>query len=111
MAPVVPRVATTRLGTVCPATQLRLEAFGRALPEGQTARKLGAVVLVTVTLRIAEETPFAGTPPAPVTWTAMLPPASSLLPAFAWPLPDRVSVILAGVSATSCPDVPLGGAK
>src|SRR5881396_1176031 len=100
----------TRLGTVCPATQLRLEAFGRALPEGQTVRKLGAVVL-TVTLRIAEETPFAGTPPAPVTWIAMLPPASSLLPAFGWPLPDRVSVILVGVSATSCPAVPLGGAK
>src|SRR2546427_1547733 len=101
----------TRLGTVCPATQLRLEAFGRVFAEGQTVRKLGAVVLVTVTLRIAEETPFGGTPPAPVTWMARLPPGPSLLPALGWPLPDRVSVILAGVNATSCPPVPLGGAK
>src|SRR5439155_857384 len=94
----------TRLGTVCPAIQLRLEAFGRVLPEGQTVRKLGAVVVVTVMLRIAEEAPFAGTPPAPVTWTAMLRGAPGVRPATVrlrdWPAPTAPPELLVSSKRT-----------
>ena len=59
----MPRPTVTRFGIVCPATQFRLEALGRGVPPGQTVRKDGAVVLVTVVLRTTAVTPVAGTPP------------------------------------------------
>src|SRR6267378_4335519 len=102
----------TRLGTVWPATQFRVEAVGRVRPVGQTVKTLDAVVLVTVTLRIAAEAPVAGTPPAPVTWMSSAPLGPTVLLSFGKPLPGRVSVMRAGVSsATCCPAVPLGAAK
>src|SRR5438309_2350 len=105
MAPVVPSVATVRFGTVVPAIQLRSDARGRVAVDGYTVRKLAAVVLVTVTFRMAPETPVAGTPPTPRTWTSSVPPAASVLPALGWPLPTRVSVIRAGVNPTCPPAV------
>src|SRR3977135_4450415 len=102
----------TRLGTVWPATQFKLEAVGlEAAPVGHAVKKLAAVVLVTVTLRITADTPVAGTPPAVVTWIARLEPAPCLLPAWGRRLPERVSCMRAGVNATSCPAVPLGVEK
>ena len=106
-----PTGTMTRLGTVWPAAQFRLEAVGRARPAGHTVKKLGAVVWVAVTLRIAAETPVGGTPPAFVTWISSVLPAPTVIPAFGNPLPERVSVMRAGVSATSWPAVPLGAAK
>src|ERR1700674_634891 len=99
--PVVASMGTnTRFGTVTPAVQLRFEAVGRDRPVGQTVKKLAAVVFVAVTLRIAPETPVAGTPPTPRTRTLSVVPAVRVLPALVWPLPARVSVIRAGVNAT-----------
>src|ERR1700688_3335249 len=100
------RGTMTRFGTVTPPVQFKLEAVGRLALVGQMVRKLGAVVLVTVTFKIAAETPAIGTPPAPVTWTVRVPAGPSVLPALGCPLPARVSVIRAGVSATSPPAVP-----
>src|SRR5207245_6124523 len=36
--PAVPTLTTTRLGTVCPARKLRLDAVGRVVPVGKTVR-------------------------------------------------------------------------
>ncbi len=52
------------LGTVCPATKLRLEAVGRAVFAGHTVRKLECVGFTTVTLS-ATEVASAGTPASP----------------------------------------------
>src|ERR1700730_1142822 len=67
--PPVPSATWTRLGTVLPAVQLRLDATGRVTPVGKTVRKLAPVVLVTVTLTTTAEAPV-GTPPCPVTCTS-----------------------------------------
>jgi len=39
--PFAPILATTRLGTVCPAAKLRLEGVGRDVKVGHSIRKLG----------------------------------------------------------------------
>src|SRR5215831_7521495 len=72
--PPEPTLTMTRLGTVWPPTKLRLDAVGWVAPAGQTVRKLGAVGLVTVTLRATADTPVAGTPPTPVTWRLRVTP-------------------------------------
>src|SRR2546425_13021419 len=97
-----------RLGTVQPATQLRLETTGMVPPAAHAVRKLAAVVLVTVAFRTTPDTPELGTPPAPVTWTLRVLPAARVDPAFACPLPARVSVIRAGGTATYPPAVETG---
>src|SRR2546427_13023826 len=85
MAPVVPRVATTRFGMVSRAVQLRSDASGRVAVEGETVKKLGAVVLVTVTL-MTTAVAVPGTGETPPTWRVYVPPG----PSVAWP---RVSAI------------------
>src|SRR5258708_38194299 len=67
------------------------------MPAGQTIRKLGAVVSVTVTLRSTALTPLDGTPPCPRTWTFRVAPGPS------GPPPRRVSRIRAGTSARYAP--------
>src|SRR5262249_22813662 len=71
--PLLPRATSTRLGTVRPGVQLRLETVGWGGPTGQMLRKLEAVVSVTVTLRNTAETSAVGTPPRPATWTLSVP--------------------------------------
>src|ERR1700730_397854 len=109
--PPVPTGTKTRLGIVCPAVQFKFDELGWATPLGHTVRKLVALVRVTVTLRIAADTPFTGAPPAPVTCTLRVVPALRVMPALGCPLPGRVSVIRAGVRATSPPALPLGAEK
>src|ERR1700730_3747472 len=109
--PPAPTGTNTRFGIVCPLVQFKFDEFGWATPLGHTVRKLAALVRVTVTLRIAADTPLRGTPPAPVTCTLRVVPAPNVWPALGWPLPARVSVIRAGVSATSPPALPLGAEK
>ena len=72
--PEVPTGTMTRLGTVLPPTQFKFEESGRTEPVGQTVKKLCAVVSVTVTFKATADTPLAGTPPPPVTWTSNVPP-------------------------------------
>src|ERR1700676_1696410 len=86
----------TRLGTVSPATKLRLEATGCVAPDGHTVRKLVAVGLVTVTFNTTADTPEEGTPPlvvpvglVPVAWMVRVPPADSVLPRHCESVPDR----------------------
>lgn len=56
----------TELAIVWPFTQLRLDTFGWVEPAGHTERNDGAVVSVTVTLRITASA-LAGTPALPAT--------------------------------------------
>jgi hypothetical protein len=53
-------------GMVWPATQFKSDASGLAF--GYTVKKLGAVVFVTVVLKITAVAPLAGTPAKPLTW-------------------------------------------
>jgi hypothetical protein len=64
--PVELSVATTMFGMVWPATQFKSDASGLAF--GYTVKKLGAVVFVTVVLKITAVAPLAGTPAKPLTW-------------------------------------------
>src|SRR3981081_1387199 len=73
MAPVVPSVATTRLGVVRPAVQLRSEANDLAVVDGWTVKKLEAFAFVTVTLRMAAVA-NRGTPLPPATGRVLVPP-------------------------------------
>src|SRR5215831_2111768 len=66
----VTRSTSTRLATVAPGSQFRFDTSGLGTPGGQTARKLSAVVFVAVTFRTTADTPVAGTPFLPVTWTS-----------------------------------------
>src|SRR5450759_3935605 len=91
LAAPAPRPTVTSLATVWPATQLRLEASGSATPAGNTVRKPGAVV--TVTLRTTALTEVGGTPPFPATGTF------SVVPGPSGPPPARVSSIRLGVRA------------
>src|SRR6267143_172242 len=109
--PPVPSFTRVRFALVVPAHQFRFEASGLADPVGQTVKKLQAVVLVAVMLRIPAATPDAATPPAPVTWTSICPPVPSVLPALGCPLAGRVSVIRPGTIPTCPPAVPLGAMK
>ena len=69
---------------------------GGAPPVGKTVRKLGAVALVTVTLRTTAATPTGGTLPTPVIGTSTCAPApTGLLDA---PMPLRVSSTRAGTT-------------
>src|SRR5690349_9779466 len=68
MRPLAPILTVTAFGMVWPWTKLRLDASGLVWPAGQMVKKLGALALVTVTLRTTAVAP-AGTPPLPVTWT------------------------------------------
>jgi hypothetical protein len=72
----------TRLGTVHPGTQFKLDTVGM-VPLPHAVRKLNPVVLVTVAFTTTPEIPVAGIPPAPVTWTARVVPAPRVDPAFA----------------------------
>ena len=76
----MPTPTTTRLGTVCPAAQLRFDASGRVSPAGQTVRKPAPTVFVTVTFSATADA-FAGTLP-PVTVRLSDPPAASRCPLF-----------------------------
>src|SRR5688500_13345950 len=100
MRPSVPTRASTRLGTVRPATTLRFDAVGRSLPVGQAVTYEGAVAFVAVTLTTTAPTPAAGTPPRPVTTTSMVPWAATAPPPAARPSivgrPPRVSSRRAG---------------
>src|SRR6267378_234290 len=96
MAPPVPTGTSTRLAMVLPAVQLRLEALGRAVPFGKTARKLPAVVLVTVTFRTTAMAPAGASGAAPVTERLMDFAAPSR--AIGAPVPLRVSRTRAGVT-------------
>src|SRR5438445_9634538 len=96
----------TRFGTVTPGVQLRLEASGRATPVGKTVKKPAALVLVAVTFITTALTPLAGIPPAPVIWTSRVPVGPRCMPALALPLPERVSVMRAGVTGTNSPAEP-----
>src|SRR5712692_2916136 len=91
MAPLEPMVATTRFGTMTPAIQLRSDACGCEDVAGHTVRKLGAVVLVTVTL---SKTALAvlGTPLSPPTCRLKVLLGLSVFPSV------RVSSIRNGVS-------------
>src|SRR5207237_5869515 len=99
MAPLEPSLTTTRLGIVTPPTQFRPELPGRDAPSGQTVRKLGAVVSVTVTFSTTAvggcASVKAGTPPCPVTtndrW--LLGVSGVLQP----PVPFRLSRMRVGV--------------
>src|SRR5262249_22717738 len=93
---VLPSATSTRLGTVWPATQFRLDATGSEVPAGHTVRKLDALVLVTVTFRTTAETPLIGTPARPVTCSVKVPPGpiGEDVP----PVPSRVSSMRVGLS-------------
>src|ERR1700681_1708286 len=90
--PFDPNATSTRFGTVCPLTQLRLDASGRGTPAGHTVRKLGAVVFVTVTFRTTALTPVDGTETCPAIWTFRFPPGPT-------GAPERVSRIRVGATA------------
>src|SRR2546425_5052128 len=60
--PPLPTPTSTRLGTVVPADQFRLDATGRVTPVGYTVRKLPAVVPGTVPVITTSETPVDGVP-------------------------------------------------
>lgn len=84
-----PTLTTTRLGTVRAAPKLRLDAWRRGVPAGQAVSQLSALGSVTVTLSTTADTPTAGTPPRPVTWSRRLEAGPSL--AAGAPTPNRVS--------------------
>src|SRR5438105_3808108 len=100
MAPLEPSFTTTRLGIVTPPTQFRSELPGRDAPSGQTVKKLGAVVSVTVTFRTtavgACASLIVGTAPCPATisdrW--LLEARGVLQP----PVPSRLSRMRMGVT-------------
>src|SRR5579864_2435974 len=96
----------TRLLMVWPVTQLRLDVAGRVCPPGYTIKTPPAAVFVTAILATTADTPAAGTPPTPVTWTVSVPPAASGDPEHAVPLPARVSQMRAdGCSELTRPAV------
>ena len=105
--PLLPSVAVTRLGTVCPRTALRLLDFGTAPPAGKTRTSVGALMLVTVTLRITAVA-LAGTGPrlvaSPVTWTVRAVCAGSW--ALGAPTPSRVSRMRRGSTAVNVEAAP-----
>src|SRR5919109_2637309 len=91
-----PRATSTRLGTVLPGFQLRLEVAGLGTPAGHSVGQLIAVVSVAVTLRTTAIMPPDGRPPWPSSPSVRVPPAPSGEPL-------RVSRILAGVTAVNAP--------
>src|SRR5207244_156973 len=95
--PSEPTLATTRLGTVTPATQFRSEAFGLVPRPGNTVRWLAAEVFVTVTLTTTAVggvlALIRGTVPMPATATFSTPFPPRVRPALGLPAPARVSVI------------------
>src|SRR5438105_8408299 len=101
--PPLPRGTSTRLAIVTPLVQFRYDEFGIDWPVGQTVRKLHVVVLVAVTFKTTP-TAFAGTPLLPAIVRSSRPFFPRWLPAFAWPLPLRVSVILVGGWVLNRPD-------
>src|SRR5664279_1198592 len=99
--PSAPTGATTRFGTVWPATKFRLEVAGRAVPSAYTVTYPGLAGPVTVTFTTTADTPAAGTPPRPVTCRCSVPCAATA--AFGAPTPVRVSNNRAGVSDVTPP--------
>src|SRR5438552_2531663 len=100
MAPLEPSLTTTRLGIVTRPIQFRSELPGRGPPSGQTDRKLGAVVFVTVTLSTTAvggwASLIAGTPACPATTNdRWLLGASGVLQP---PVPFRLSRMRVGVT-------------
>ena len=79
----------TRLGTVAPGPKLRFDAFGLGSLEGQTVTNPAVSAPTAVTFNTTAPTPDDGTPPIPVIWTSMVPPAPTL--ALGAPSPSRVS--------------------
>src|SRR5713101_1577971 len=74
--PPVPSSTDTRLGTVSPADQLRLEAVGKGAPVGKTVKKPAVDESTAVTLRIAAVA-FTGTLLVPPTTRLTLAPGPS----------------------------------
>src|SRR5437764_1463319 len=73
--PPLPTLATTRLDTVWPGTEVSAAVLGRlSLHDALPIYEL-AVGWVAVTLSTTAPTPVAGTPATPVTGRSMLPPA------------------------------------
>src|SRR4051812_36199920 len=92
----------TALGTVSPATKLRLLAVGTGCPQGKTVTNPGAWASVAVTLRLTV-TAFGGIPARPATWSSVTEPAPRGPAPASEPSivgePGRVSSTRAGVSA------------
>ena len=61
------------LGVVWPAVKLRIEVVGCALPDGQALMNPGPDGDTAVTLIATADTPVAGMPPLPVSWTSITP--------------------------------------
>src|SRR5437870_2190174 len=76
--PPAPSPTETRLGTVSPLTQLRLDAVGSDAPVGKTVKKPAVVSSTAVTLRITEVA-LEGTLMPPMA-RSRLPPGPSLPP-------------------------------
>src|SRR5450631_581227 len=107
--PPVPTGAMTMFGTVWPGTKFRFEATGSALPSPYTVTNPVPAGWVTVTFNATDETPEAGTPPAPVTCRCTVPRAGTA-PAGA-PVPFRVSSNRAGASDPNAPGAVGGPAR
>src|SRR5215472_8459884 len=100
--PLSPSATTTRLGTVTPGVQLRLETTGIGHSRGQMVRKLEPVVLVTVAFRTTAEMPVWGTPARPATCTVSVEPVPRGV-AGTPPVPSLVSRIRLGTSEWNVP--------
>src|SRR5262245_40990788 len=104
--PPVPTLASTALGTTCPAAKLRFEALGRGDPQGNTVRKPPVAGDTAVTFRITASAP-PGTPPRPVTVSCRVESAAWRPSPCADPstvgLPGRVSSSRAGTRLLGAP--------
>ncbi len=103
--PPVPTPTITRLGTVWPATKLRLDASGMVTPVGHTVRKPAVLAFASVTFKTTADTPLDGTPPRPVTWRSIF-WLGARMPAAMTPLPVLVSSSLDGTSGLKRPSGP-----
>src|SRR2546427_3209716 len=95
--PPAPRLTMTRFGTVWPATQLTLEAFGLDAAVGYTMKKPSVVVSVAVTL-MTTAVVFPGTL-VPANGTSMDAPGPNLGP-------PRVSKTRVGFIGLNLPGAP-----
>src|SRR3954465_14475386 len=93
--PSAPRGTVTRVDTVAPApSTLRLDALGRASPDGQAVTNPLPADSVMTTFIVTAATPEVGTPPRPATFSEIVAPCPGLAPVY--PIcngPGRVSRI------------------
>src|SRR5687768_11796393 len=98
--PPLPTFAVTAFEIVCPAEKLRLEAFGRGEPQGNSVTNPGAPEPVTATLRTTAST--EPTPALPATTTSVIVSACRIPIPLNWPStvlsPPRVSRTRPGTS-------------